>query len=554
MKKFATYVADGDALKGETDGAAKTSIRDRLWFIVLAVLLSSAFRFLMFPPVSLAELGYLFLLPLLLPDWSTRGFRSIIAWGWLAGFLFWFSSLIWLRHVTFAGTVGLAGILAVFTATWLLIYGRWLQSSRSVWVPLTAAALWVLLEWSRTWFLWGFPWNPVSVSQWNRPAVLSVASITGGWGLSFLLVWINVALARWIIQPFTKWREKGFLPYARQIPLMLVIPVGVLAFTSGWYFWNSVKRSPSAPIKVGLVQPYMTMKWEEGEIIENIRRLWDNTRALGPGEADIILWPESSTPMPIIGDEGMRNGIEWLSSEMEAPILMGNMAFYREEGVYENGIFLVDPLEGLNPVYYAKRELVPFGEYIPFRRFLPFLEKVVPIGMDCRPGSEPVLFPFPSNTAVGSEKIGALVCYEDSFPELARSSVVAGADWLFVATNNVWYGEEAGAYQHAAHSVLRAAETRRPVLRSGNGGWSGWIDEWGHVRRAMTNEDGSIYFRGSELVTVERDLRFKDYQTPFVRFGNWFIYLCGLIFGLGFWFSKKASRRVRRSSPRREML
>ena len=79
---------------------------------------------------------------------------------------------------------------------------------------------------------------------------------------------------------------------------------------------------------------------------------------------------------------------------------------------------------------------------------------------------------------------------------MARESARGGADLFFVATNNAWYGEEGGAEQHAAHSVLRAVENRRPVMRAGNGGWSGWIDSYGTVRDLLVDSEGTIYFRG----------------------------------------------------------
>ncbi|MGE9291129.1 MAG: apolipoprotein N-acyltransferase, partial [Puniceicoccales bacterium] len=388
-------------------------------------------------------------------------------------------------------------------------------------------------EWARSWIFWGFPWNPLSVSQWNRPAVLSMVPVTGGWGLSFILIWINVALAQWWRKPFTEWKTKGFLPVARKVPVVLVVPIGIMLVSAGWYFWSSLRREASEPIPVGFVQPYATMKWDQAEVTRNIERLWKETQSLAEDHPAIVLWPESSTPIPVIGEYSIREGVEALSREIDSPILMGNMAFYREEGIYENAVFRVDPDGGLEEEYYVKRELVPFGEFIPFRKWIPFLEKVVPIGLDCRPGERPFLFSFPA--ADSEERIGPLICYEDVFPYLSREAVQLGADWLFVSTNNVWYGEEAGAYQHAAHSVLRAVETRRPVLRSGNGGWSGWIDEWGNVRREITDSRGTIYFQGAETVEVDRDLRFDGVLTPFVKYGNWFIGLCGLLAILGGW-------------------
>ncbi|MBC2602194.1 apolipoprotein N-acyltransferase [Puniceicoccus vermicola] len=517
------------------------------WLLVL-VLLSAFLRFTLFPPISFSEGAYFFLAPLLLWNWQGHSRKAIFGWGWLAGFLFWVASIVWLRHVTLIGMIGLSGVLALFMGVWSLVFGRWLQPrwagkdtfTGSWFVPLVGAAVWVLLEWTRSWIFWGFPWNPVSLSQWNRPAVLSIVSATGGWGLTFLLIWINLALVQWLRTPFTEWKSKGFLPVARKVPIVLVVPIGILMVSAGSYFWQSMKREPSEPVRVGFVQPYSTMKWDQSAVSRNIENLWQETRSLQGEDPEIILWPEASTPIPVIGEYSIRTGVEALASGMKAPILMGNMASYREKGIYENGVFLVEPDGGLVADYYVKRELVPFGEFVPFREIFPFLEKVVPIGLDCRPGERPVLFPFPS--ADGQDKVGPLVCYEDVFPSLARDTTQAGADWLFVATNNVWYGEEAGAYQHAAHAVVRAVENRRPVLRSGNAGWSGWIDEWGHIRKRVSDENGSIYFRGAETVSVNRDLRFDGVMTPYARFGDWIVALAAGILGAGLLSSWKRKR------------
>ncbi|MEJ1973936.1 MAG: nitrilase-related carbon-nitrogen hydrolase [Lacunisphaera sp.] len=127
---------------------------------------------------------------------------------------------------------------------------------------------------------------------------------------------------------------------------------------------------------------------------------------------------------------------------------------------------------------------------------LGWLSKVAPIGGDFQRGdsSAPLLVPV-GKTQV---PVGVLICYEDIFPALARDSAQSGAEMLAVLTNNAWFGEGSAAYQHAAHAVLRAIETRRPVIRCGNSGWSGWIDEYGNVRATVVNSDGTVYFRGGQ--------------------------------------------------------
>ncbi len=112
--------------------------------------------------------------------------------------------------------------------------------------------------------------------------------------------------------------------------------------------------------------------------------------------------------------------------------------------------------------------------------------------------------------------------------------MLAGSDVLVVLTNDAWYGEGGAAYQHAAHAVLRAVETRRPVLRCGNGGWSGWIDEFGGIRYALTNEDGSVYFRGTGVADVTRDSRWVGRNSFYVEHGDWFVPVCAVLALFGY--------------------
>ena len=147
----------------------------------------------------------------------------------------------------------------------------------------------------------------------------------------------------------------------------------------------------------------------------------------------------------------------------------------------------------------------------------------VPIGDDFARGTEASSLLVPMRGE--SVAFGALICYEDIFPSLARASVLSGADVLTVVTNNGWFGEGGATYQHAAHSVLRAVENRRPVLRCGNGGWSGWIDEFGNARFTMREDDGNIYFRGAQVATIARDSRWIGRTSFYTRHGDWFVVL-----------------------------
>ena len=207
-----------------------------------------------------------------------------------------------------------------------------------------------------------------------------------------------------------------------------------------------------------------------------------------------------------------------------APILMGTVAYDYGRQIWSNGVALAAPESGIDPLFYAKRELVPFGEYVP-APLDRVVEKFVQLDGTFEAGVAPQLI----SLSVGESKfkIGPLVCYEDVFPRLARESARAGAEVFFVATNNAWYGEEGGAEQHAAHSVLRAVENRRPVMRCGNGGWSGWIDAYGTVRDVLRDERGSIYYRGGGSYTVGHYEEWMQAESFYTRHGDWFIVVSG---------------------------
>jgi apolipoprotein N-acyltransferase len=198
-----------------------------------------------------------------------------------------------------------------------------------------------------------------------------------------------------------------------------------------------------------------------------------------------------------------------------------------EHESWYNAAYVVDPKLGVQTAYYAKRRLVQFGEYIPLRPLLGWIGKFTPLGDDFSPGSDPspLLVPLKS----GSAALGVLICYEDLFPALARDEVRSGADALVVLTNDAWYGEGAAAYQHAAHSVLRAVENRRPVLRCGNAGWTGWIDEFGSVRKLLADDGGSVYLRGTLTDDVSRDSRWVGRDSFYVEHGDWFVVVCACL-------------------------
>lgn len=487
------------------------------------------------PPFECAEAAYIAFTPLIVWLYTQPSRRLCLAVAVGTGWVAWFSILIWLRHVTLLGTIALSGMLAVMFMLWVMLVHRLLPliAARSfAWRALAFASLagaWVVLEWSRTWLLWGFPWAPLSLSQWQRPVVLQIAAWTGAYGVSFLLIYFNFCIAqtlrnRAVTAKRTLW--SGWFS------LDLYLGLTLLGLCVCIFFKSLPARDSAVTLcTAAVVQPYIEpdVKWDAASELKNLQILEQQTRRVANLESDLVLWPEAATPWPIQGSAQMQARVEALVDEIAKPILMGNMAVDRAADRWYNGVFVVEPETGLAAAFYVKRELVPFGEFVP----KPFecIDKVVPVGGNFVPGTEPGLIELKINHR--SLRIGSLVCYEDTFPHLARDSARAGAQIFFVTTNNAWYGEEGSAPQHAAHSVLRAVENRRPVMRCGNGGWSGWIDGYGRVRDVLRDANGSVYFRGGACYTVVHFEPWLQRHSIYTQYGDWFVAVCGLLSLIG---------------------
>jgi apolipoprotein N-acyltransferase len=505
--------------------------------VLTVVLLVAAF-----PPFHSPEAAYVCLAPGIY--WSyLRPRLRVFAWTMFAAqAVAWTINLSWLHPVTWAGLILLGPIVGTWTGVWYL--AAWWTMPRMVRRPtpvrllamLGLAGAWVLVEWTRTWFLGGFPWMPLSATQWEMKSVLQIAAYTGAYGVSFVLVSFNIGFSAFAHRLFRE-GEQGMRRRSQEFMLALFL---LLACAS--LYIGDITNSPRFAVPfadIAFVQPDIPamVKWDNSKTPEILETLRATTLAAGGLHPDLILWPESTTPFPLKGgDPGMRGFVEKLSSLTKAPMLVGADAIERTgagRDTYYNAAFVIDPQVGVQTAYYAKRRLVQFGEYVPLRPILGWIGKFAPLGDDdFTPGTDstPLVVPL----ARGAAAFGVLVCYEDLFPALAREEVLSGADALAVVTNDAWYGEGAAAFQHAAHSVLRAVETRRPVVRCGNAGWSGWIDEFGSIRMVMRNGDGSIYYRGVSMADVTRDQRWVGRNSFYVEHGDWFVAACACLAAAAF--------------------
>ena len=529
--------------------------RDQADYVTAAIVFgfTVVLTVLAYPPYSTPELAYVCLVPGLF--WAYRQPRLKLYAGTMlaAQAVAWTILLGWLHHVTWAGLFLLGPFIGAWVGAWFLaawwalprMIGR--KTSVRLMVLLGLAGLWCINEWLRTFVLGGFPWLPLAASQWERVSVLQLAAYTGQGGVAFVLVAMNLGFAAYAHRLFCE-GVSGLNKRSQEFFLAVFLLFVALSV----HVQETFNRAPYYTTlgRVAFVQPYVPqeLKWDPTKAPGIIATLEKTTLAAAATKPDLILWPEAVTPWAVRGDSNVKDFTESLVKRAGTSLLLGSIAIEdlgRPEERWLNGAFLVTPDAGLQPTYYAKRKLVPFGEFVPFRPLLGWLKKFVPIGDDFARGTEAAALLVPMRGE--SIAFGALICYEDIFPSLARASVLSGADVLTVITNNGWFGEGGATYQHAAHSVLRAVENRRPVLRCGNGGWSGWIDEFGNARFSMREDNGNIYFRGAQVTTIARDSRWIGRTSFYTKHGDWFV-LLGLALAATAYFllSSHAPLRSRR--------
>jgi apolipoprotein N-acyltransferase len=446
-----------------------------LWIALASgVLLAQAF-----PIPDLWWLAWFALVPLLLVM-PQHPFRS----GFVAGCGFFAVILYWLNIVmttygrmhpllSVAVYLLLCAYLALFfaAATWAACR---LKEVRGYPYLLTLPVFWVALEFLREFLLTGFPWAALGYSQHANSALLQSAELFGVYGLSYLLMLSNTVLA----ELWFRHRQ------AQRPPLQAVVLTVLLASGCGGYgLWRLTDDLDGRPerLKVTVVQGNIpqNVKWLPEFQLETLDIYRDLTLAAAQDDApQLIIWPEAATPFYYQDGHALADRVTALPRKAGAALLFGSPAYRQEPGGrrYLNSAFLLGP-DGREKGRSDKIHLVPFGEYVPFKRFLPFIDKlVVGIG-DFSPGT---INPLPLN----GQRLGVLVCYEAIFPELARDWVRQGSGLLVNITNDAWFGHSSAPWQHLAMVRFRAVENRIWIARAANTGISAFVAPSGRVLEA----------------------------------------------------------------------
>lgn len=518
-----------------------------------AALLSGLLLASAFPPEGQTINAWFALVPLFLIIRANNA-RAAAGYGFLAGLAFWVTTLAWLPAIiknggpawlVVLGEILLSGVcslfLAAFAATSSRLWG-W-AGQRAGWRRLAAILLadplmWAGLEWLRANLFTGFAWNFLGVSQVANVPLIQIASVLGVYGVSALLVLANEAIATILArtsEPFIdRWNRTETVkpPFGERLCRSAESFVPFLVIVAAWSWGLARERAwlaaapREATWRIALIQHNMPCRFIADPELRRSRRavLLEETLLAGAAEPDLTLWSETVLTGVFPQDAACASKAREGAAAARSPLLTGALE-QRGPCVYNSALLF--NAAGEYRAAYRKQHLVPFGEYIPFDKTFPWLQRFAPTGDSCTPGDGPGVMTLPRRgSGVGSLAIGPLICFEDTVPALSRRSVRAGARILALLTNDAWFDGSVEPLQHFNQSVFRAVENGVPMVRCANSGVSGTVSPVG-IAAPLTAEDGAVAdFHGFAVAPVP--VPSVPLPAPYTRLGDWPFAIPGL--------------------------
>lgn len=372
----------------------------------------------------------------------------------------------WLYPIS---VLGLSAVMALWFAIFGALFGLW-RSSSITRNRLRFVVLWVAVEYLRSIGMFGFPWNLLGSMALSLLPIAQLASVIGTYGLSLLFMLIFTAPALYLISTHR---------IVRHISAVFTILVWVAFSWIASQPWEKMP-APETKTRIRIVQGNIpqTMKWSRDGAVMAEQVYSHLTKQLPPVDEvpPIVIWPETAVPIALRADSAWPAQVGALLPP-HGTLLTGALRF--EQGgtpTIWNSLAAIRSSGEVASIY-AKHQLVPFGEFVPLRHTLP-LEKITPGDLDFSRGEGPQTI-----TIDGVPPYSPLICYEVIFPWIATAA--ERPEWLVNVTNDGWYGNSPGPYQHLATARLRAIEQGLPLARAANTGISAIIDPYGRVLQSL---------------------------------------------------------------------
>jgi apolipoprotein N-acyltransferase len=392
-----------------------------------------------------------------------------------------------------------------------------------------APFLWVCSEYIRSYMSFlALPWSLLVHSQYRSLGVIQIASLTGAYGVSFLIVLVNAAIAATVLYILARTgavKSLAFPAVSLRNTLAICGITAALLVCSLIYGQAQTSRPITGKVlKISVVQGSIEQekKWDRKFSRFIMQTYADLTRQATAGAPDLIVWPETATPRSINRDPELHNEVLQIAQESKAALLIGSSHHQKRgkrktEGErFFNSAFLIQPQSRHKRQRYDKIRLFPFGEYLPYKDELPWTLIEVPDISGTVAGEMHTVFDLPPH------RFGVTICWENIFPDLVRQFVKKGAQFIVNITNEAWFGKTDAPYQFVAMNVFRAVENRVYIVRCANTGVSCFIDPCGRVLNRVKDINGNdIFVRGvltGSVIPLES-------KTIYTRYGDWLVWL-----------------------------
>ncbi len=387
------------------------------------------------------------------------------------------------------------------------------NNDRFAWLGIPS--LWILLEWVRSKLITGFPWNLIAYSQGSFNWIAQTADLWGPYGVGWLVILINTHIALLIMD-----KKKNYWSWSFLFLLLLFSCIYGNIKSREYEFDNLRRNVSSKKLSVSLVQGNIdqSQKWDKRFQDFTLDKYFSLTEKATSQTAGLhlVIWPETAMPFFFGTEPEPTEALINFTRKLRQPILFGSPGISINDKGQVNGFlnkaYLIDK-DGTIIGEYAKEHLVPFGEYVPMKKILFFVKRLVPATGDFVPGR------FSGIVEFEKTRLGLLICYEAIFPELTRKRILAGAEVLINISNDAWFGRTSAPFQHLEMARWRAIESRRPLLRCTNTGISAIIDPSGKILSSL-----SLFTDGF----INGDILPLKHITFYERFGNVFVIFCAL--------------------------
>ncbi|MEW6619178.1 MAG: apolipoprotein N-acyltransferase [bacterium] len=516
-------------------------LKVKMLFFILKLflsLLSGILLIFAFPPFNLSGMAFIGLVPLLIVLKLEQGRLKNFIFSFLTGVIFFGGLLYWIAGIKLylvpAWMLSIGWLLIILTlGSYIGFFGlivKFLDNKIRLFKVLLAPLVWVAIEFIRSFFPFGgFPWGILGYSQYQNLMLIQIADKTGVFGISFLILLVNSAVAVVLLQlqrltEVKTQRLKSQKPiFSHQyIRIPFALPFCLLVIV-GYYIYGFMvmQKGLSVPdLKVAIIQSNIGIEksWDwsinQEKILQGLIRL---TRKAKNQQPSLVIWTETAILDSPHLLTSLRERLSSLAKEMRTYLLVGapHIEFKNTKTEYYNSAFLFSN-SGKIIELYDKIHLVPYGEMLPLEGILPIMRKILPQAGYYSPGKKLTVFQKPA-------RFNVLICYEGIFGDLTRRFVKNGAEFIVNITNDAWSRTEGSYYQHFTMDIFRAVENKRYFLRAGNTGISAIITPYGEVKEILDiGKEGVIISNISPM----------NKRTFYTKFGDIFAFSCLILCGV----------------------